>query len=386
MWLGANVGQVFDGLTQAQRDRAAIEFREEQSRKAGKRWGAEEEAELRELVEEHHPTGSNVDWRQIAELLGTGRSASGVEQHWAKLNCLTDEEHLRFLQGLELFGKNWSKVADVVGSRTTFQVELYALRYLAEVEEEASSDDDVALEDLCAVREARDRAARERARQDLRRLARAARGTTAPAPRLLAAPAQRAPVVMRQRAYAPPPADASPAVTFNDRGEPRWASGNHVQDANDATVRGIIINNRAGHWKDVATTTGTVEALRSVTQTTLTDEEVARCVIPASETEYWQARIDGKIRVDIVGQTFQNRYTAADGTERRQLEVTGTIVRCALCPDARTRGRGLRRMALLASFRRASWTTAVSTQQREATAQHERIASASRPRRDWRLN
>ena len=154
--------------------------------------------------------------------------------------------------------------------------------------------------------------------------------------RFVAAPSPRAPVVIGQRAYVPLPADASTAVTFNDRGEPRWASGNHVQDANDATVRGIIINNRAGNWKDVATTTGTVVYLKSVMQTTLTDEEVARCVIPASETEYWQARIDGKIRVDIAGRTFQNRYTAADGTERRQLEVTATHVRCALCPDGRT--------------------------------------------------
>jgi hypothetical protein len=70
--------------------------------------------------------------------------------------------------------------------------------------------------------------------------------------------------------------------------------------------------------------------------TTLTDEEVARVVIPASQKDYVQARIDGKIRVDIAGRTFQNRYTAADGTERRQFEVTATHVRCALCPDGRT--------------------------------------------------
>ena len=49
-----------------------------------RRWGAEEEVQLRELVAEHHPTGSNA-WRQIAELLGTGRSASGVEAHWRKV-------------------------------------------------------------------------------------------------------------------------------------------------------------------------------------------------------------------------------------------------------------------------------------------------------------
>ena len=47
-------------------------------------WRAEEEAELRELVEEHRPTGSN-EWRQVAELLGTGRSASAVENRWRKV-------------------------------------------------------------------------------------------------------------------------------------------------------------------------------------------------------------------------------------------------------------------------------------------------------------
>lgn len=34
----------------------------------------------------------------------------------------TDEEHTRFLHGLELFGKKWTKVADIVGTRTTVQV------------------------------------------------------------------------------------------------------------------------------------------------------------------------------------------------------------------------------------------------------------------------
>ena len=47
-------------------------------------WRAEEEAELRELVEEHRPTGSN-EWRQVAELLGTGRSASAVENRRRKV-------------------------------------------------------------------------------------------------------------------------------------------------------------------------------------------------------------------------------------------------------------------------------------------------------------
>ena len=42
----------------------------------------------------------------------------------------TDDEHARFLRGLELFGKKWSKVADVVQSRTTIQVRSHAQKYL----------------------------------------------------------------------------------------------------------------------------------------------------------------------------------------------------------------------------------------------------------------
>ena len=46
----------------------------------GGRWSAEEEAELRQLVEEHGPVGTSA-WRQIGEILG-GRSASATQQHW----------------------------------------------------------------------------------------------------------------------------------------------------------------------------------------------------------------------------------------------------------------------------------------------------------------
>ena len=47
-----------------------------------------------------------------------------------------------------------------------------------------------------------------------------------------------------------------------------------------------------------------------------------------------QARIDGAIRFSHGGREFKNSYTCADGTERRQFEVTAAHVRCALCGDA----------------------------------------------------
>ena len=88
----------------------------------------------------------------------------------------------------------------------------------------------------------------------------------------------------------------------------------------------------------MTTTTGAVVMLRpgQLTEATLTDEEAARCVRPASQKDYVQARIDGAIRFSFDGREFKNRYTCADGTERRQFEVTATGARCALCPDART--------------------------------------------------
>ena len=64
-----------------------------------------------------------------------------------------------------------------------------------------------------------------------------------------------------------------------------------------------------------------------IIQTTLTDAEVARCVRPASMKDYVQARIDGAIETRCGGRDYKNRYTAADGTERRQFEVTATHVR-----------------------------------------------------------
>lgn len=102
----------------------------------------------------------------------------------------------------------------------------------------------------------------------------------------------------------------TPPVAFNNQGEPRWARGNHVQDANDASARGIIIETNSAGWKEVATTTGAVMLLRSLTHTSLTAEEAARCVRPATQADYMQARIDG-IRTDYYRRDFQNRFTSS---------------------------------------------------------------------------
>ena len=87
----------------------------------------------------------------------------------------------------------------------------------------------------------------------------------------------------------------------------------------------------------MTTTAGDVvmRVASKLTQATLTDAEAARCVRPASQKDYVQARIDGAIRLSY-GREFKNRFTASDGGERRQFEVSGTRVRCTLCPDSRT--------------------------------------------------
>ena len=156
----------------------------------------------------------------------------------------------------------------------------------------------------------------------------------------------RAKQVARQRKAVPPPppavvgAAAAPPLHRATPAAGDWRIiGAHVQDSDDATVRGVVTDCTHA-FKEVTTTTGSVVMMRrsKLTRTTLTDEEVALCARPTSLKDYVQARIDGTIRVSHGenGREFKNCYTCADGTERRQFEVKATHVRCALCGDAHT--------------------------------------------------
>lgn len=64
--------------------------------------------------------------------IGPGKPLPNME----KTGRWTDDEHTRFLHGLELFGKKWTKVADVVGSRTTVQVRSHAQKYFQKLEKD----------------------------------------------------------------------------------------------------------------------------------------------------------------------------------------------------------------------------------------------------------
>ena len=71
-----------------------------------------------------------------------GRMDGEVEEQASsseKTGRWTDEEHTRFLHGLELFGKKWTKVADVVGSRTTVQVRSHAQKYFQKLEKDRAA-------------------------------------------------------------------------------------------------------------------------------------------------------------------------------------------------------------------------------------------------------
>ncbi len=109
---------------------------------------------------------------------------------------------------------------------------------------------------------------------------------------------------------------------------------------------------------------------------TLTDEEAARCTRPISRKDYVQARIDGVIRFSHGGNDFRNCYTCADGTERRQFEVSETHVRCALCPEARW-SLGTDCSELMKNFKRHCGQLSDGERRRAAPLHLERLVSAA---------
>ncbi|EAR97461.1 Myb-like DNA-binding domain, shaqkyf class protein (macronuclear) [Tetrahymena thermophila SB210] len=62
----------------------------------------------------------------------TQNSNNGNQGRWTK------EEHLRFVEGLSLYGKNWKKVEEHVGSRTGAQIRSHAQKFFNKLERDYS--------------------------------------------------------------------------------------------------------------------------------------------------------------------------------------------------------------------------------------------------------
>ena len=128
--------------------------------------------------------------------------------------------------------------------------------------------------------------------------------------------------------------------------------------------------------EELASYTGSVASADQDGDGTLTEEEAARCTRPISRKDYVQARIDGVIRFSHGGNDFRNCYTCADGTERRQFEVSETHVRCALCPEARW-SLGTDCSELMKNFKRHCGQLSDGERRRAAPLHLERLVSAA---------
>lgn len=64
----------------------------------------------------------------LADMSPTKGGFEGATGRW------TREEHKRFLEAMNEYGKNWRKVQEYVGTRSTTQVRSHAQKYLAKQE------------------------------------------------------------------------------------------------------------------------------------------------------------------------------------------------------------------------------------------------------------
>jgi len=67
----------------------------------------------------------NEELEHESEKVKIGRSKNG---RWSLM------EHVRFLEALKLFGKNWKKVEDYVATRTSTQARSHAQKFFGNIE------------------------------------------------------------------------------------------------------------------------------------------------------------------------------------------------------------------------------------------------------------
>lgn len=69
----------------------------------------------------------------------TGRPSKKGTKNGVHAGRWTREEHEKFLTALNLFGREWRKVADYIKSRTSAQIRSHAQKYFAKLEKEAAA-------------------------------------------------------------------------------------------------------------------------------------------------------------------------------------------------------------------------------------------------------
>ena len=98
----------------------------------------------------------------------------------------------------------------------------------------------------------------------------------------------------------------------------------------------VYTKGNAHTWIDLKTTTGDVIEVRStqVESVELTEDEVEACSKEMAPDDWLRLRVDGLVKLPSRQGVVGNRFTASDGSEKRQLVVEGSIIKCALCDDA----------------------------------------------------
>jgi len=161
--------------------------------------------------------------------------------------------------------------------------------------------------------------------------------------RLLAAltgPVEEPPVRKRDAAGTPKAVPRPrPRPTPQKRPVPTAAPkvGAHLKHGDVRGVAAKVYTKGNAHtWIDLKTTSGDVIEVRStqVESIELTEDEVLACSKEMAPDDWLRLRVDGLVKLPSRQGVVGNRFTASDGSEKRQLVVEGSIIKCALCDDA----------------------------------------------------
>ena len=112
--------------------------------------------------------------------------------------------------------------------------------------------------------------------------------------------------------------------------------GAHLKHGDVRGVASKVYTKGNAHtWIDLKTTTGDVIEVRStqVESIELSADEVLACSKEMAPDDWLRLRVDGLVKLPSRQGVVGNRFTASDGSEKRQLIVEGSTITCALCED-----------------------------------------------------